>query len=304
MHLPARDKPWDCVNVVCLDDDARGSAAWKQANRAIWAARAAGHVVLSPTAGDAAILGYRDNALREAHLISRRCWRRLRAAEDSIDGKHRFRRALPRGMTAYFYCCPQRLDVGSFVDPGEWGRILRTYDHQTFSNTWIILVRELVYEHVRREQFPTKPSRLDCLLLCMSEDDLSEFHAASGRRLDYRYEVELVNPLARGHLGDLTLTGIKPTDDVAAIERSASLYWQGHQHRKAGACYPQPYLDYTTAKTAGTVAFTLYRLTVVTVCRVGIISVPIAVAQNQFVAPIQSPQTRSLPWSPIGRSRG
>ena len=106
MHLPARDKPWDCVNVVCLDDDARGSAAWKQANRAIRAARAAGHVVLSPTAGDAAIIGYRDNALREAHLISRRCWRRLRAAEDSIDGKHRFRRALPRGMTAYFYCCP------------------------------------------------------------------------------------------------------------------------------------------------------------------------------------------------------
>ena len=130
-------------------------------------------------------------------------------------------------MTAYFYCCPQRLDVGSFVDPGEGGRILRTYDHQTFSNTWIILVRELVYEHVRRDQFPTKPSRLDCLLLCMSEDDLSEFHAASRRRLDYRYEVELVNPLARGHLGDLTLTGIKPTDDVAAIERSASLYWQG-----------------------------------------------------------------------------
>ena len=36
----------DCANVVALDDDARGSAAWKQANRAIRAARAAGHVVL------------------------------------------------------------------------------------------------------------------------------------------------------------------------------------------------------------------------------------------------------------------
>ena len=36
----------DCVNVVCLDDDPRGSAAWKQANRAIRVARAAGHVVL------------------------------------------------------------------------------------------------------------------------------------------------------------------------------------------------------------------------------------------------------------------
>jgi hypothetical protein len=36
----------DCVNAVCLDDDARGSAAWKQANKAIRMARAAGHVVL------------------------------------------------------------------------------------------------------------------------------------------------------------------------------------------------------------------------------------------------------------------
>jgi hypothetical protein len=36
-----------CANVVCLDDDARGSAAWKQANKAIRAARAAGHVVLT-----------------------------------------------------------------------------------------------------------------------------------------------------------------------------------------------------------------------------------------------------------------
>jgi hypothetical protein len=37
----------DCVNAVCLDDDARGSAAWKQANKAIRMARAAGHAVLT-----------------------------------------------------------------------------------------------------------------------------------------------------------------------------------------------------------------------------------------------------------------
>ena len=36
----------DCANAVCLDDDARGSAAWKQANKAIRMARAAGHAVL------------------------------------------------------------------------------------------------------------------------------------------------------------------------------------------------------------------------------------------------------------------
>jgi hypothetical protein len=36
----------DCANVVCVDDDARGSAAWKQATRAIRAARADGCAVL------------------------------------------------------------------------------------------------------------------------------------------------------------------------------------------------------------------------------------------------------------------
>ena len=36
----------DCADAVCLDDDARGSAAWKQANKAIRMARAAGHAVL------------------------------------------------------------------------------------------------------------------------------------------------------------------------------------------------------------------------------------------------------------------
>jgi hypothetical protein len=34
------------ANVVCLDDDPRGSAAWQQANKAIRAARRAGHLVL------------------------------------------------------------------------------------------------------------------------------------------------------------------------------------------------------------------------------------------------------------------
>jgi hypothetical protein len=36
----------DCANVVCRDDDPRGSVAWKQANKAIRVARAVGHVVL------------------------------------------------------------------------------------------------------------------------------------------------------------------------------------------------------------------------------------------------------------------
>ena len=51
-------------------------------------------------------------------------------------------------MTAYFYCCPISLDVGSVVRPGDWARILRTYNRQIFSGTWFVLAGELVYEIV------------------------------------------------------------------------------------------------------------------------------------------------------------
>ena len=130
-------------------------------------------------------------------------------------------------MTAYFYCSPEPLDVGSVVDPGDWRRILRTYNHQIFSEAWTVLVGELVYEIVRRELFPTKPSRFHCLFLCTSEDGLLDFRAASGRPRDIGYEVELVNPQAQSHLGDWTLLNVRSTDDVAAIARHALLYWRG-----------------------------------------------------------------------------
>ena len=130
-------------------------------------------------------------------------------------------------MTAYFHCSPEPLAVGSVVRPGDWARILRTYNHQMFSDTWFVLAGELVYEIVRRELFPTKPSRFHCLFLCTSEAGLLDFRAASGRPRDIGYEVELVNPQAQSHLGDWTLPNVRSTDDVAAIARHASLYWRG-----------------------------------------------------------------------------
>jgi Protein of unknown function (DUF2441) len=130
-------------------------------------------------------------------------------------------------MTAYFYCCSTPLDVGSVVRPGDWARILRAYNHQIFSDTWIALVGELVYEIVRRELFPTKPSRFHCLFLCTSEVGLLDFRAASGRTRDIGYEVELINPQAQSHLGDWTLPNVRSTYDVTAIARHALLYWRG-----------------------------------------------------------------------------
>ena len=130
-------------------------------------------------------------------------------------------------MTTYFYCCPMPLDVGSVVYPSDWEHILRNYSHQTFSCTWPVLVSELVHELVRREMFPTKPSRFRCLFLYTNENNLREFRIASGRRRDLSYETELLDPQAQSHLGDWTLRNIRATDSVATVTRNAFLYWRG-----------------------------------------------------------------------------
>ena len=112
------------------------------------------------------------------------------------------------------------------VNPGNWGRILRMYTQQGSPNPWI-LTRELIYELVRVRSFPAKPSRLDCLFVCMSETDLTAFRANAGRIFDIGYEVELVDPQASNHLGDWSAANSQPTANMPAYENSAHLYWQG-----------------------------------------------------------------------------
>ncbi len=125
----------------------------------------------------------------------------------------------------YFYCYSLPLEVGSVIRPGNWGRILRTYSPQSHPNNWL-LARELAYELVRVKSFPNKPSRFDCLFVCLSETELNEFRASSNRHLDLGYEVELVDPTAPSHLGDWTLANMEISDNLPVFESRASLYWQ------------------------------------------------------------------------------
>lgn len=129
-------------------------------------------------------------------------------------------------MSSYFYCYSLPLAAGSVINPGNWGRILRMYTQQTNAQPWV-LIRELAYEGVRRQQFPAKPSRFDGLFVCETEADLKDFRMAANRRLDIGYEVELVDPSASCHRGDRTLPNLQPTDDLPTFETRAVLYWQG-----------------------------------------------------------------------------
>lgn len=67
--------------------------------------------------------------------------------------------------TQYYHLTMARLAPGSIIYPGNWGRLLRRYENdsvtgQVFGNSWI-LARELKYELVRVQHYPSKPSRFD-----------------------------------------------------------------------------------------------------------------------------------------------
>lgn len=123
----------------------------------------------------------------------------------------------------YYFCCSATLGPGSVVEPGNWGRILRLYTEQRSPNSWL-LIRELVYEEVRRARYGTKPSRFEAAFVCFTEADLQQFRA--GRLLDLPYEVELLDPSANSHVADWNAAAVLNTDDIAAIERKAHSYWQ------------------------------------------------------------------------------
>ena len=126
----------------------------------------------------------------------------------------------------YFYCYSLPLAIGSVINAGNWGRILRTYSQQANSNAWV-LIRELIFEFVRREHFPAKPSRFESLFLCTTEAGLTTFRVNTGRHLDLGYEVELVDPDAPIHLGDWGAVSVQPAANMQTYEACAQAYWQG-----------------------------------------------------------------------------
>lgn len=125
----------------------------------------------------------------------------------------------------YYYCCPLQLEPGSIVKPGNWGRMMKNYTPAS-SNSWIF-VRELAYEEVRKESFSEKPSRLECIFLCPSEDELRKFILQNHRIFDIAYEVELVDQTQPSHIGCLQNPTINDNDNYLHLKKKAELYWRG-----------------------------------------------------------------------------
>lgn len=57
-----------------------------------------------------------------------------------------------------YHVSPILLGVGSIIEKGNWGRIIKKY---TDKNANSVLFREIILEMIRSEHYPDKPSRLD-----------------------------------------------------------------------------------------------------------------------------------------------
>jgi hypothetical protein len=91
-----------------------------------------------------------------------------------------------------FHCAGVLLAPGSIVLRGNWGRIvkLRGPVHGSFK-------REMELEKYRLERASSKPSRLDAIFACPTEDGAQRFLRGQPTRItDVVYEAEIINRTA------------------------------------------------------------------------------------------------------------
>ena len=110
----------------------------------------------------------------------------------------------------YFHCAPQPLGIGSIIEPGNWGRIIRLYepDNKVVS---VQALNEACLEYARRLHAPTAPSRLDCVF-ALPDIDSAKNYAFRHSPRNIIYEIEPMDRNAAMHIGDYEVS-IEPHTD-------------------------------------------------------------------------------------------
>lgn len=126
----------------------------------------------------------------------------------------------------YYWLCSYPLKEGSIVSSGNWGRILSQYNQQNchFGN----VAREYIFEKVRLEKFPEKPSRLKSTFLCESLEKAKQFKQEANRVFDLIYEVEIIGNQSTIYRADWQLANFPQIFTIEIIEKQAEDYWNGN----------------------------------------------------------------------------
>jgi hypothetical protein len=112
------------------------------------------------------------------------------------------------------------LGEGSVIQPGNWGRIIRTYG-------WIHnrAIFETAMEYVRLTAFSHLPSRLDCAFFFDSLSEAQGYrNSDQSRQMMVIYEVEVIDKAATQHRTDYRNAGASGALDLGWIND----YWAGN----------------------------------------------------------------------------
>jgi len=162
-----------------------------------------------------------------------------------VIGLHAIRNSM---MSKYYWLSSHLFDEGSRIHPGHYGRVVSSYvlgvlqpfgrDAQRLPSA----LREFVFETIRLQQYPDRPSRLESFFLCETADAATTFLREQGhlRHHEYLYEVEILDADAAIFKADWEDCEIRPGETIRQIIDKAKRYWAGARSDKAEILVTSP----------------------------------------------------------------
>jgi hypothetical protein len=127
-------------------------------------------------------------------------------------------------LTLYYHCSLALLHPGDRVRPGNWGRIIQGIGpaHSHF-------FREYLWERVRRDEFPDKPSRMLSAFAFTNLAAAQNYRAQEqGKNMDHIYSVRPANVEAKQQRADMSwLAVVHQYHTFDGAEECARRYWRG-----------------------------------------------------------------------------
>ena len=138
----------------------------------------------------------------------------------------------------YFHCAPMNLGIGSIIQPGNWGRIIRTMYAAPNDNSIPWTYREAVFEYARMVHAPEKISRLNCLFALQTMSDAIKFRETE-QITNIIYEIEPIGDTNNFHIADYKLLNFpKVGQYFDSVFDAARLYWLGENIQHAEVLLP------------------------------------------------------------------
>lgn len=137
----------------------------------------------------------------------------------------------------YFHLAGPQLAVGSVIEPGNWGRIIRraSWAHN-------LAIREMALEHARALRFPSRPSRLDAAFVLPTREEAERFQSKEqGFNMHVLYRVTLRKPDS-----DIFITDWRLCTPCGAFRNDwPDAYWSGVDEAGRGSV---PGIDWPTGE--------------------------------------------------------